>query len=262
MTWTTRPRSSCGDLAFISQGQGPLVVLIHGVGLRSEAWNKQIDALSDRFNVMAIDMPGHGESMVPSGNIQLPDYTRAIASCFSEPALVVGHSMGGMIALDLARTFPDKVLGVVALNAIFERSKDATQAVQTRAAGLNGVSVTDPSPTLNRWFGDVPSPERSACSEWLTDVSPQGYKMAYTAFAHNDGPTRGSLGGLACPAFFMTGGEEPNSTPEMSNAMARYAFDGSAEIIEGAAHMMPMTHAEEVNDALISFARRVFDDKL
>jgi len=207
---------------------------------------------------MAFDMPGHGESPLPSSQLKLSDYTKAIAATISEPAMIVGHSMGGMIALDLAHQYPEKVRGVAALNAIFERTPEAMNAVQTRAAGLDCVSVSDPAQTLNRWFGNEPSPERAACCDWLTGVSPLGYKMAYTAFAHNDGPTRSSLAALSCPALFMTGSEEPNSTPEMSKAMAQLAQNGSAEIVSGAAHMMPMTHVSEVNAALLDFAREVW----
>ena len=57
MTWTTRPRSEIAELAAITQGTGPLILLIHGVGLRSEAWNAQIDVLAERYTVIAIDMP-------------------------------------------------------------------------------------------------------------------------------------------------------------------------------------------------------------
>ena len=258
MTWTTRPRSDLSGLAAITEGEGPLIVMIHGVGLRSEAWNGQIDPLCERFRVVAVDMPGHGESLVPTNDFELPSYTNAIASVIDEPALVVGHSMGGMIALDLAHRYPDKVQGVAALNAVFERHAEATKAVQARAEGLDGVTVSDPSATLTRWFGDEPSPERSACQDWLTSVSPRGYKMAYTAFAHNDGPTQNSLAALYCPSLFMTGADEPNSTPEMSIAMASLAQNGSAKVVEGAAHMMPMTHRDEVNAALMDFAGQVF----
>jgi pimeloyl-ACP methyl ester carboxylesterase len=58
----------------------------------------------------------------------------------------------------------------------------------------------------------------------------------------------------------MTGAQEPNSTPAMSRAMADLAPDGQAVIIEGAAHMLPMTHREEVNTHLLSFAERCLHD--
>ena len=258
MTWTIRPRSEIARLSAIRKGTGPLIVMIHGVGLRSEAWNAQIDLLAERYSVIAIDMPGHGESQVPSGDMAISDYTDAIAATLTEPALIVGHSMGAVIATDLAERYSDSVRGLAALNAIFERTEDATAAVKARANSLDGKTVGDPSQTLIRWFGAEESSERAACELWLTSVSPLGYKIAYSAFAHSDGPKRAALEKLHCPALFMTGENEPNSTPEMSLQMAKLAPHGRAEIISGAAHMMPMTHATEVNRSLLTFADEVW----
>ena len=257
MTWTTRPRSDAGGLAAIRCGDGPPVLLLHGVGLRAEAWSRQIDALSTHHRVTAPDMPGHGESPAPAAPLSLAEYTDRIAATLHDPAIVVGHSMGAMIALDLAARYPDRTRAVAALNAVFERPPEAASAVKARAARLDGHTNPDPAPTLHRWFGNETSPERSACHDWLTTVNPQGYRMADTAFAQATTPTRDRLKNLTCPALFMTGAEEPNSTPEMSETMAALAPQGRARIVEGAAHMMPMTHADTVSAALLSFAREV-----
>lgn len=257
MIWTTRPRSERSGLAAIEAGAGARIVLLHGVGLRSEAWNRQIDALADRYHVTAFDMPGHGGSAVRSGMSRVSDYADAVLAALDGPALVLGHSMGAMIALDLAARAPEHVRGVVALNAIFERSPEATEAVQRRAAELDGVTVADPTGALERWFGGDESDERAACRNWLCSVTPDGYKSAYTAFAHDPGPRRTDLAHLSCPALFMTGGLEPNSTPAMSEAMAALVPGGRAIIVPDAAHMMPMTHADAVNVALLSFAAEV-----
>ncbi len=253
MIWTTRPRSEFGALRAIDAGEGPTVLLIHGVGLRAEAWNAQMDALAGRFRVVAVDVPGHGQSPL-SGEIRnLLDYTDAIADGLNEPAFVIGHSMGAMIALDMAVHYPHLVHGVAALNAIFQRDLAASAAVRGRARSLDGKSVADPSATLTRWFGDTPSSERKACEVWLRGVDPAAYRMAYRVFAHENGPNPSALEKLGCPALFLTGRDEPNSTPEMSRAMADIAPQGHAQIIDNAAHMMPMTHAGQVNAALLAF---------
>lgn len=257
MIWTTRPRSEFGSLRAIKTGQGPLVLLIHGVGLRAEAWAAQIDALSLQYHTVAVDMPGHGQSPSLQGRPGLSDYTDAIADGLDTPALVIGHSMGAMIALDLAIRHTHLVRGVAALNAIYQRDQAASDAVKARANSLDGVTVADPSGPLDRWFGDTPSPERTACRVWLKDVDPAAYRMAYTVFAHENGPDPAALAAMSCPALFLTGRDEPNSTPAMSEAMAEIAPKGRAQIVETAAHMMPMTHADEVNAALLRFAQEV-----
>jgi (E)-2-((N-methylformamido)methylene)succinate hydrolase len=253
MIWTTRPRSEFGALRAIDAGEGPTVLLIHGVGLRAEAWNAQIDALVGRFRVVAIDMPGHGQSLLSEEIQSLSGYTDAIADGLDEPAFVIGHSMGAMIALDIAVRYPHLVGGVSALNAIFQRDQSALAAVQARAKILDRATVVDPSATLARWFGDTPSLEREACGAWLTGVDPVAYRKAYRIFAHENGPKPSALAKLGCPALFLTGRDEPNSTPEMTQAMADLAPHGSAQIIENASHMMPMTHAVDVNAALLTF---------
>lgn len=242
MTWTTRPRSDFGTLQAVRAGAGACVVLLHGVGLRAEAWGAQIDDLARDFEVIAPDM---------AGGVTLADYMDPVAEALAEPAWVIGHSMGAMMALDLALRFPTKVYGVVAMNAIYRRSPEAARAVQARAASLDGKTIADPEKTLTRWFGNNSSPERAACETWLRTADPKIYRDAYSVFAHEDGPN--ALETLACPALFLTGTLEPNSTPAMSHAMAALAPQGTAQIIPNAAHMMPMTHPAAVNAQLRAF---------
>jgi pimeloyl-ACP methyl ester carboxylesterase len=253
MTWTIRPRSDHGPLAAITAGDGPLVVLIHGVGLRAEAWNAQIDALSHRFRVIAVDLPGHGHSAALGPDPQMSDFTNAVVASFQGAACVIGHSFGAMIALDLAIRYPARVRGVVALNAIYRRDTDARVAVMARADALDGRTISDPSATLDRWFGAASLPERAACAAWLNAVDPSGYRAAYRVFAREDGPSDRGLVTLGCPALFITGEKEPNSTPTMSRQMAAHVADGQAEVIADAAHMLPMTHAPQVNSKLTQF---------
>ncbi len=257
MTWTTQPRSSLCGLAAIARGTGPTLLLLHGVGLRAEAWGAQFDLPA---RIVAPDMPGHGESPWNDNNMSLEDYVLAaldVLKGLEAPVIVVGHSMGAMLALELANRAPGAVRAVVSLNAIFERSLPAQESVQRRAAELDGKSIPDQTPTLERWFGMEASAEREACANWLNDVKPAAYKSAYTAFATSQFPDRDSLSRLFCPALFITGSEEPNSTPAMSEKMASLAPKGRSIIVDGAAHMMPMTHPREVNAAIHSLINEV-----
>lgn len=259
MTWTTRQRSERGALSVIHAGRGPLVVLLHGVGLQAEAWAKQIDALAEAgFSVVAPDMPGHGQSPVLSGPATLKEYVALAGTLVTEPAVVIGHSMGAMIALELAQTQAENIRGVAALNAIYRRNSPARKAVAARATDLDGITPPDPTGPLARWF-DGPCPARTACEGWLRSTDPAGYKAAYEVFAGCDGPSDSGLAGLSCPALFLTGADEPNSTPQMSLAMAAATPKGRAEILPGAAHMMPMTHPTEVNTVLLDFVTTCFE---
>lgn len=257
MMWTTQQRSKIGGLAAITRGTGPNVLLLHGVGLRAEAWSAQFDLLG---RIIAPDMPGHGESAWHGNDLLLEDFVLAALAVLEDldgTTVVVGHSMGAMLAVELASRAAGMVSAVAALNAVFERSPAAREAVEQRSAELDGKTIPDQTPTLGRWFGSEVSEERDACARWLKDVNPAAYKSAYTAFATSSNPNRGSLARLQCPALFMTGAKEPNSTPAMSKAMAAVAPHGRAIVVEGAAHMMPMTHPREVNAALSALVEEV-----
>ncbi len=258
MMWTTRPRSDLrGGVKAIRKGGGDPVILIHGVGLTADSWGGQIDALSDRFAVTALDLPGHGQSarLGPTANLQ--DWIDAIAAAIADiepPYRIAGHSLGALLALHFAVRYPERVAGVAALNAIHRRSVEASKAVKARALSLSGTGRADPTPTLERWFGsDLGGAPAQACRKWLEMADTSAYADAYTLFAHADSPEDSALSGLRCPALFLTGEREPNSTPEMSRALAALAPQGQARILPGAAHMAMMTHPDAVNAALLDF---------
>ncbi|MEO0342386.1 MAG: alpha/beta hydrolase [Pseudomonadota bacterium] len=258
MTWTTQLASKApGNLASYRSGSGPNLVLLHGVGLRSEAWAPMIAFLKDHFTIHVFDMPGHGQS--PLGKTatfkNYVDRLDDAVSQIDEGVTIAGHSMGAMLALELAKRRPEAVRGMAALNAIFRRSPDAKAAVQTRAASLTKDTIAHPDVTLERWFGNAPVGRnelaRDACFDWLTSVDPLGYKRAYTAFAQNDGPSDIQLKSMHIPSLFITGAGDPNSTPAMAHAMAARAPKGTAKIFDDAAHMLPMTHPQITAELLI-----------
>ena len=259
MTWTIRPRSEGpGGLHYWSEGQGPALVLIHGVGLRAEAWGAMVPLLAPHVTIYAVDMPGHGASPL-NDTVTLADYTdrfAAFIAALDTPVAVAGHSMGALIALDLATSHSENLHSVAALNAVFERTADAAQAVRARAAALTENGPSDPMPTLERWFGADPTGEQraaaTACRTWLTQANRKGYAQAYTVFAQHNGPTGTALARMHIPALFLTGAEDSNSTPEMSQRMSTLAPHGHTHIVQDAAHMVPMTHPGIVANELIS----------
>ncbi len=255
MTWTVQPRSEARGISFIRVGTGSRLYLVHGVGLRAEAWMAQVSKLSATLHCRAFDLPGHGASRALPRPATLTQFTDRIAAAIDAPGVVAGHSMGAMIALDLAVRHPQLVQGVAALNAIYCRSPKAAEAVRRRAADLSTTELADPEATLTRWFADQDTAERRACRKWLTGVATEHYRTAYEVFAAENGPADADLARVTCPGLFMTGGSDPNSTPAMSEAMARIAPNARAVIVAGAAHMMQMTHAGKVNAALEDLIR-------
>lgn len=108
-------------LHFVHCGSGAPLVFIHGMGTSSATWTRCMELLDDRFLVIAPDLLGHGTSPVPDDP---GEYTRDralddlddILADLDEPAMLVGHSLGGYLALAYAATRPGAVRGVVVLN--------------------------------------------------------------------------------------------------------------------------------------------------
>ena len=94
-------------------GDGPLVVLIHGITGRSDQWEPAIPHLaSGRHEILAPDLLGHGESAKPRGDYSLGAYASAVRDTMvalgHESATIVGHSLGGGIAMQFAYQFPER----------------------------------------------------------------------------------------------------------------------------------------------------------
>lgn len=257
-----------GTMAWRQWGErGPLLVLLHGVGLNADVWAPQAEALADTHRVFAIDLPGHGASASLPEGAGLADFAARILAAMEafadSPALLVGHSMGALVTLAAALAAPDRIKGIAVLNAVYCRPPKARAAAEERASLLEqtGVSASI-DPTIARWFGPSDTARRdshaSALRAMLAAVDPVGYARAYRIFATQDRAFEGRLGQLAMPALFLTGADDPNSTPEMSRAMAAAVPKGEALIVPGARHMASFVTPAPVNTALSAFSARIF----
>ncbi len=270
MKWTTLDRFENSHTAWYESGNGRPLVFLHGVGLRAEAWQAQLEYFSDDYKVFAWDMPGHGRSpRLEEGAATLRDYCDRLMAFLrdvvQEPAVLIGHSMGAMIALDCAARNPAACVGVAALNGIFKRDLAAQQAVQERACQLRNARSAEQAQTpVIRWFGHRPEGDlRLAavqCARWLQQADARGYAAAYQVFADYDGPTDDDLRDLVVPSLFLTGVDDNNSTPAMSHNMAELAGNSRSEVIDNAGHMLPMTHVQEVNRSLKRLAKQAFQE--
>lgn len=259
MTLTTLRLSKTGkQVAYRDQGAGAPLVLLHGVGMQSAAWGPQIEALSGRCRVVALDLPGHGSSdPLPVGS-KLADFVdwchAALRALDLGPVNLVGHSMGALIAGGFAVTYPDMLRRVALLNGVYRREAGASAAVIARAAEIRAGKVDLETP-LSRWFGETATDgqARALVEGWLGAVDTQGYATAYTAFAQGDATYAAQLSQIACPFLALTGDGDLNSSPAMSEEMAKLAQNGRAVVIKGHRHMANLTAAAEVNAHLLDW---------
>ncbi|MGB2693874.1 MAG: alpha/beta fold hydrolase [Dehalococcoidia bacterium] len=108
-------------LHWVEQGQGPLVVLLHGFPEFWYSWRRQIPVLAERFRVVAPDMRGYNVSEKPSSGYDLDtltdDLLALIQTLGAERASIVGHDWGGVVAWAFAARFPEATEKLVVLNA-------------------------------------------------------------------------------------------------------------------------------------------------
>jgi pimeloyl-ACP methyl ester carboxylesterase len=107
-----------GRLVGVSAGEGPAVVLLHGLGVDRSIWNDVLEPLAEEHRVIAFDQRGHGESS-PADRpyARHEDLLAVLDHCGIERAQLVGSSMGGEVALDAALAHPARVAGLVLLDS-------------------------------------------------------------------------------------------------------------------------------------------------
>ena len=158
------------DLALDRRGHGEPLLLLHGLGHHRHAWKRIVPLLSDRFDVITVDLPGFAESVhVPGAPRKVPDIARFIADRFdswdvdSRPH-VVGHSLGGAIALELASD------GHARSVTAFEPSR-LPRAVQpfSRRSGCSRPCACPGSRSL--WRGSTPQPNASSDGDSMRSAS-------------------------------------------------------------------------------------------
>lgn len=248
--------------AYYDAGRGEPLVLIHGVGMRAEAWQPQIDRFEQQYRIIAVDLPGHGLSAPIEEDANLDDYVdwaeQLIRQLGLGPVNIAGHSMGALIALGLAVKAPSLVRRLAVLNGVYKRDDKASFAVCARAAQISRGKFDFEGP-LHRWFSDQASDHaaRTLTAAMLSAVNMKAYSVAYTAFAKGDRAYEGKINLIKCPSLFLTGADDLNSTPLMSQEMASETADGTCCIIDGHRHMVGMTAPGTVNSALTSWLGRM-----
>jgi len=257
--------------AFKSYGDQPSpLIFIHGVGMRGDVWSPQVEYFSNDYQVITYDFLGHGESHLPPEEPVLDDYVEQLNSLLKHLNLslisLVGHSMGALISVAFALKHPDKVKALVPINIAFNRSEEAQKGVLNRANQiLQTNKILNIEQTLERWFKNKTSADDlkkiDKIRNWLANTSPQGYGRAYRLFALSDKVFINKLSRLKPPVLYLTGDEDPNSTPAMSQQMAEETPNGSSNSLTSEAHMMSYIAANKVNPIIEQFFMEATKEK-
>jgi pimeloyl-ACP methyl ester carboxylesterase len=251
-------------------GDGPPVVLLHGLSAAAVTWLDVVAGLRARHRVVALDLPGHGGSAGLARGAGVDRYAAAVAAALESlaatPALVAGHSFGGQVALRLALERPDAVRGLL----LVASSGVVPLSARTRAFGeittrLRPGALAAPLALRlagRAWF------RRLAFQPWLASdaasLSPAAARAYFLEMrAHED--VRGAFRALrtddelpagtriACPAIALWGSRDVVVPLERGVELAR-RLEIELRVVAAAGHLVTAERPDTVLDAVAALA--------
>lgn len=240
-------------------GQGDPLLLLHGLGSRSEDWALQFPAFAQRYYVIAPDMRGHGRSTKPPGPYSVPmmaaDVTGMLDALDIPAAHIVGLSMGGMIAFQMAVDSPERVRSMIIVNsgpALVASSFGDRLRIRQRLllAQLFGPARTGVF-LSKRLF---PKPDQEGLrahfiEQWATNDR-DAYLAALRALVGWSVFDR--VDAIRCPVLVISG--DRDYTPlELKRQYTTLIPGARLIIIEDSGHATPVDQAAEFNTRVLSF---------
>jgi 3-oxoadipate enol-lactonase len=251
------------QLAVESAGAGPAVVLLHGIGGTSNAYQVQADALSPAYQVIRPDFAGAGRSPA-DGEISIDSHAADIATVLEDlgagPAVIVGHSMGTLVARALAARHPAKVAGLALLGPVQPPDAAGRQAILARAAVLRAegtAAIADAIVTrsLSPRTRSAKPEIAAFVRELVMRQDPEGYARNNEALAAaaDPGPVDPRL-----PLLLVAGREDTLSPPSVSQQIAGAHGGADIQVIDGIGHQIPIEDASRTTQILASFISACF----
>lgn len=242
--------------AYVERGSGNPLILVHGVGMRAEYWNLQLDTLARHARVLAVDMPGHGLSEVIPEDSRIPEFVAWFGRFFDDLRLenvsFAGHSMGATIANGVVATYPERIGRLTFLSGTGRRTPDKRAQSLARAAAILDRSV-DQEAQLRRWYGDDHPVLTDVTRAWLATVNWTGYATAYHAYATGDEVYCDVWPKVTCPVLFLAGDRDGGTPVELIHELGTITPKGKSIIVDGHAHMVPLTAANSVTGHLLDW---------
>ncbi|MEV7452192.1 alpha/beta fold hydrolase [Streptomyces nigra] len=258
--------SADGDLAYLDTGSGDPVVLIHPGYVDHRAFADQIPALAAHHRVIAPDVRGHGLSANATKPFRWADDLAALLRHLGTgPAVLVGVSMGGVVATDTALEHPDLVRAVVTCGAAtgdFTYTDPWTRGIQAEYARTLGAG--DIEGWLTAFLRVLPGEHRDAA-----DVDPEIARrlreMALRTISKHTPdekdrlvPVTGSwarLPKLDVPLLALNGSLEPADMLDAAERLARAVPHGRTATIDGVGHYLNMEKPDDFNAIVLDFLR-------
>lgn len=264
------------QIAYIDEGDGPVLILIHGLGSYIPAWKRNIPSLSEQFRVIALDLPGYGKSSKEGEQYTIPFFAETVTalqdSLGIDQAVWVGHSMGGQIALRGTLNYPDKISGLILLApAGFETFTEQEGTTMTNFVTPQSIQATPDSlvrQTFMTTFYDFPKEAQFMIEDRLAirDAAEfENYSRAYAGSvqAMLEDPVADELDEIEQPTLILFGKQDsliPNRQFHSDLTPKKVAESGHKQLpnsilkmVDEAGHFVHFEKSEEVNKAILEF---------
>ena len=239
-----------------STGMGrPPLVLIHGAGGRSLSWPPNLRRLHG-WAVYALDLPGHGGSPGP-GQSTIAGYRGAVERWMDalglSPAVAVGHSMGGALAVSLALDSPTRVAGL-ALMGTGARLRVNPMLLEATRPGGAAAALTG---LMSAWYSQVSSPRlRDLVARSLEATDPGVLHGDFQACDSFDVMDR--LSAIGQPALVVVGEDDQMTPVKYARYLSDHLTGARLEIVPRAGHMVMLEQPAAVEKILIDWLTGTF----
>ncbi|MBI4590311.1 MAG: alpha/beta hydrolase [Candidatus Rokubacteria bacterium] len=244
---------------------GPTTLLVHGAGMSARSWTNQLWGLGQVLRVLAIDLPGHGESdPIPEATVEgYADSARALLDALDTgPVFVAGHSLGGAVAQALAARHPEVVEGLLLLSTCAK--------LPGGDGSLGSLLWYLPGPLRKVFFFAMakkilfaPGAPRQVVllgMEEIRTCRPETILKDVAAARAMD--LEEMVRGLRMPTLILCGSQDRLTPPALSERLNELIQGSRLQIVEGAGHMLPLEAAARVNQALLDFVGSVAQSQL
>jgi pimeloyl-ACP methyl ester carboxylesterase len=243
--------TASSDTADASQQRAPAIVFIHGSGDSAREWDAVIARLP-QFQTVALDLPGHGSQLDRPGPavMSVADYADTVRAALMRRELnhvcLVGHSLGGAIALQVALDHPSLVSRLVlagtgarlrVLPAVLEAARAATGEAARELAT----------------YGFAPGHEAVART-YAASLAPSAPGMLYRDLAACDAfDVMADLGRIAQPALVLVGEADRLTPPKYAQYLCDHLDNATLVTVSGAGHYLPAEAPDAVAGAIVSW---------
>ena len=248
------------DCAWSIEGEGPALILVHGIGAARNTWRKAIPLLTQHFTVISYDLRGHGESPLSEGRFSLDDLVDDLEQvrCLAgiERAHIAGHSLGGMIGPAYAYRFPERVISLGLLSTAAFRTQDDSAKVMGVVQSMRDKGIAQVLSTLSdRWFTDEfinRSPEVvEARLQQVTDMDAEVFLNVFDIYAETE--MSPWLHEVVAPSLVLTGENDGGCNPRLNRQIHNALENSELVILPHYRHSLLLEAGDVVARHLVRF---------